>query len=87
MEFGLVGGFGIDPAVVFPKVRDMIVAPAELLAKGTRKLVRSINGFWVGVVVAQDGEDGSCEVLLEHLEDTLLGIFNIGTGQLVLSVM
>ena len=59
MQFGLLGGFGIDPAVVFPKVRDVIVAPAELLAKGTRKLVRSVDGLWVGIVVAQDSEHRS----------------------------
>ena len=87
MEFGLVGSLSVNPAIVFPEIGDVVVAPAELLAERTRKLVGSVNGFRVGVVVAEDSEHGSCEVLLEHLEDALLGIFYIGTGQLILSVM
>ena len=87
VEFGLRGGGRVDPAVVLPEGRDMVVIPTELLAERAGEGMWAVNGFGVRVVVAEDGEDGAIDVVFEHFENGRLGVFDECTRELVLRVV
>lgn len=87
MSFRLRGGRSINPAVVLPQSGDVVVVPTELLAERTGQRVRGIDGFGVRVVVAEGGEDGPGDVVFEQVESGCLGVFDEGSGELVLRVV
>jgi hypothetical protein len=74
---GLLCGGIVDPAVVLPERRDVLVIPAKLLTERSGHAVRRINRLGTGVVVAQHGVDGSVDVRLEHVVDGGLGVLDV----------
>ena len=49
--------------------------------------MRSIHSLWVGVVIAQDWEDGASQIFPKHVVDGIFGVLGVQPAELSLWVM
>lgn len=55
----------------------MIIVPAELFSKWSWKAMRTIDGLWASVMIAEHREDGTIDVRFEHTIDACLSVVDV----------